>query len=120
VTKPAYIDVLASVAMNRNMVIVQFKVERRSDYDRFVAIEGSLIQAFSQCDDGVVDGHDVGQNRFNIFIYPRRSWGPVLNRVKAFLELRGALTDAVIVKFHGKSERYEVTYPTTYSDRFSI
>jgi hypothetical protein len=106
--------------MSRNKVIVQFKVEDVGDYERYVAIEDSLLQAFSQSDDGVVDGHDVGKATFNIYIHPRRSWGPVLERVRAFLELRGALNDAVIAKFHGKTDRYQVIHPSTYCGEFSI
>jgi hypothetical protein len=106
--------------MSRNRVIVQFKVADVGDYERYVAIEDSLLQAFSQSDDGVVDGHDIGNAKFNIYIRPRRSWGPVLERVKAFLELRGALKDAVIAKLHGKTDQYQVVHPSTYCGEFSI
>ena len=106
--------------MAKNKVIVQFRAEDPTDLDRLFQIEETLFQAFSQCYDGVVDGHDIGEGKFNIFIIPSSSWAPVLERVKAFLKLRGALPDAVIAKFHGKSERYEVVHPATHSGGFAL
>lgn len=73
-----------------------------------------------QCNDGFVDGHDVGQGTFNIFIHVRSSWDSVLQRVEAFLKLRGALEDATIVKFRGKTERYQVVHPATYGGEFAL
>jgi hypothetical protein len=106
--------------MGKNKVIVQFKAEAQDDLDRLFQIEETLFQAFSQCNDGIVDGHDIGQGKFNIFIHPRKSWGPVLERVEAFLKLRGALADAVIVKFHGKTKRYEVVHPAAHPSGFAL
>ena len=106
--------------MGKNKVVVQFKAEDPSDLDRLFQIEETLFQAFSQCYDGVVDGHNIGQGKFNIFITPSSAWGPVLERVNAFLKLRGALSDAVIAKFHGKTERYEVVHPASHSGGFAL
>ena len=106
--------------MGINKVIIQFKAGADVDLDRLYAIEETLIQAFSQASDGVVDGHDINHDTFNIFIHPRGPWGPSLERVKAFLKLRGALGDAVVAKFHGKSERYEVVHPANHPGEFAI
>jgi len=106
--------------MGKNKIVVQFNAENQSDLDRLFQIEETLFQAFSQCYDGVVDGHDIGQGKFNIFITPSSTWGPVLERVKAYLKLRGALSDAVIAKFHGKTERYEVIHPASHSGSFAL
>jgi|SRR6185295_453274 len=103
-----------------NKVIVQFKVEASSDLDRLFHIEETLHQAFSQCNDGFVDGHDIGQAKFNIFIHVRGSWASALQRVEAFLKLRGALQEAVIVKFYGKTERYQIVYPPTDRSEFAL
>jgi hypothetical protein len=106
--------------MAKNQIIVQFEATSTADFDRCRSIEDSLWQAFTQSsDDGVVDGHDFGQGKFNIFIFPR-AWGSALERVKAFLELRGALDDVVIVKLHAKMDRYEVVHPPNYSGKFSL
>ena len=101
-------------------VIVQFKIDESSDIDRLFHIEETLFQAFSQCNDGYVDGHDIGQDKFNIFIHVRGSWTSALERVEAFLKLRGALNEAVVVKFHSKNERYEVIRPATYVGNFAL
>ena len=106
--------------MSINKVIVQLKAEHGCDLDRLYLIEETLFQAFSQADDGEVDGHDIGEGKFNIFIHPRRSWGPVLERVNVFLKLRGALDEAVVAKFHGKTERYEVVHPANYHGEFAL
>src|SRR6476620_11139902 len=106
--------------MGVDKVIVQFRTGASSELDRLFHIEETLVQAFSQSNDGFVDGHDVGQVTFNIFIHPRKSWGPVLEKVEAFLKLRGALGEAVIVKFHGKTERYQVVHPARYAHEFTL
>lgn len=103
-----------------NKVVVQFKTDAAADFDRLLHIEETLLQAFSQCNDGFVDGHDIGQGTFNIFIHVRGSWASVLQRVEAFLKLRGALEAATIVKFHGKTERYQVVHPVTYGGEFAL
>jgi hypothetical protein len=106
--------------MARNKVVIQFKAKSTADFDRLLKIEETLFQAFSQSNVGVVDGHDIGQGTFNVFIHPRDSWGPVLERVEAFLKLRGLLDEAVIAKFHGKSERYQVVHPATHRGGFAL
>lgn len=106
--------------MGKNRVVIQFRADDSTDLDRLFQIEETLVQAFSQSYDGIVDGHDIGQGKFNIFIIPSSSWGPVLERVGAFLKLRGALSDAVVAKFHGKTERYEVVHPAGHSGDFAL
>ena len=105
-----------------NRVIVQFQLSEKYDLDRLYLIESTLDQAFSQNDFAIVDGNDVGMQsgKFNIYIYPTRAWAPVLERVKAFLKLRGALDDAIIVKSHGKSGRDEVIHPKGHTAPFGL
>jgi len=108
--------------MIKNRVIVQFKLSDPSDLDRLFQIEDTLYQAFLQNDFATVDGHDIGlqSGTFNIYIYPKRAWGPVLERVVAFLKLRGALADAVVVKSHGKSGRDEIVHPVGFKGPFRL
>src|SRR5439155_22210717 len=95
-------------------VIVQLPYQTPDDYERLVQIEESLVQAFAQRNPyGEVDGHDVGQGRFNIFIKPTDTWGPVLERVEASLKHRGVLKDALIVK-RLKSEKFVVVWPKDF------
>lgn len=101
-------------------IIVQFEVNRFNDIDRLFHIEETLFQSFSQSYDGYVDGHDIGQDKFNIYIHIRSSWASGLERVYSCLKLRKALSEAIVVKFHPKTERYEVVMPTIYSGTFSL
>lgn len=84
--------------MSRNQLIVQLQISEGTDFDALIHVEETLIQAFEQNKCAVVDGHDIGQDRFNIFLIPVSSWAPVIERVKAFLKLRGVLREALIVK----------------------
>ena len=61
-----------------------------------------------------------GQGKFNIFIYPTSTWGPVLERVYAFLKLRGVLHDAVIAKRPKTSEKYVVVWPEQFKKAFEL
>ena len=91
--------------------------------DRLFKIEETLYRGFGQNTlnkFAIVDGHDIGEGRFNIYIHPKGPWGPVLERVEAYLKLRGALDEAGIAKFHGKTERYQVVWPVGFSGHFKL
>lgn len=106
-------------AMPRNQLIVQLPMADMADFDAAMHIEETLVQAFSQNDFAVVDGHDVGQGRINIFIHPKGAWAPVLERVHAFLKLRGALSTALVVKRLKTSGRYSVVWPKDFQGTFT-
>lgn len=61
--------------MSAKKVVVQFPISNTADLDRWFKAEESLYQAFAQANDGYVDGHDVGQERFNIYVHVKTSWG---------------------------------------------
>jgi hypothetical protein len=82
-------------------------------------IEETLIQAFSQNDFAVVDGHDVGQGKFNIYVVPKAGWGPVIERAIAFLKLRNALNEALVVK-QLKSGKQVVVWPANFCGKFEL
>ena len=103
----------------RKVLIVQFEVVEGDRLDDFLNIEGVLFQAFTQGRHGVVDGFDSGQGKFNIFIYPRGPWGPVIERVNAFLKLKGWLGRATIAKGL-ESGRWQVIWPENYSGAFGL
>ena len=106
--------------MAETQLIVQFRYAGAGDYDRLLAVEESFIQAFAQRNPfAEVDGHDSGQGRFNIFIRPLGSWGPVLERVEAVLKLRGVLKEALIAK-RLKSEKYVVVWPKEHAGVFEL
>lgn len=106
--------------MSTKKVIVQFPFVDAADLDRWFKIEETLHQAFSQANDGYVDGHDIGEGRFNIYVHVRSAWGPVLERIDAFLKLKAVSGAATVAKFHPKAERYEVVRPIPFEGKFSI
>jgi hypothetical protein len=106
--------------LSRNQLIIQLPVGASTNFDSLMHVEETLIQAFSQNGLANVDGHDFGQGKFNIFIYPKGAWRPVLERVFAFLKLRGVLSDALVVKRLKSSEKYVVVWPEDFSGTFSL
>jgi len=106
--------------MPRNQLIVQLPITASTSLDALLHVEQTLIQAFSQNSFAEVDGHDIGQGRFNIFIYPTGTWRPVLERVYAFLKLRGVLKDALVVKRLKTSEKYVVVWPEQFKGTFEL
>lgn len=105
--------------MSRKQLIVQLSTEALTP-DQLFEIEETLVQAFSQNRHAIVDGHDFGNGTMNIFIVPRGSWDPVIERVKAFLKLRKVLSQAVIAKQHKVSEKFEVVWPVGFSGNFQL
>jgi hypothetical protein len=103
----------------KKVLIVQFKVLPQDTLEGFHAVEDTLLQAFSQNGHAIVDGHDYGQGHFNIFIYPRGAWMPVIERVQAFLQLKDWLKRAVIAKGL-KSGKWQVIWPEGYTDSFKL
>ena len=106
--------------MSRNQLIVQLPITESTSLDSLLHVEETLIQAFSQNSFAEVDGHDIGQGKFNIFIYPTSTWGPVLERVYAFLKLRGVLNHAVVAKRLKTSEKYVVVWPAQFKGAFEL
>jgi hypothetical protein len=103
----------------KKVLVVQFPCSSAEDFELLLAIEETLIQAFSQNNYAVVDGHDVGEGRFNIFIHPSGAWQPVIERVHAFLKLKSMLTRALIAKGL-KSERWQVIWPEGHTAKFEL
>jgi len=106
------------VKRTARQLIIQFEINEADTFESLYAIEETLIQAFSQNRYADVDGHDIGQGRFNIFIIPNGAWGPVIERVEAFLKLRKALDRAVIAKSLPSGLR--VIRPADYSGTFEF
>jgi hypothetical protein len=51
--------------MNYQLVL-QFDANSTTDFDRLVSLETTLMQRLGET--GVVDGHDFGMGKFNIFV----------------------------------------------------
>lgn len=103
-------------AKAKNTLIVQFPAASKSSGDRVIEIEETLIQAFEQNRAGVVDGHDFGTSS-NIFIFPRGPWDRTLDVVMAFLKLKNALSEVLVIK-RLKSGACEVVWPRDFAGEF--
>jgi hypothetical protein len=98
-------------------LVVQLRVSESTDFDSLISVENGIIQMFERDHGAVVDGHDIGKGRFNIFIHPNGSWAPIVGRVRAFLEFQG-VHDAVVARRPNATEQYEVVWPTDYQGTF--
>jgi hypothetical protein len=101
-------------------LIVQLKVGKDTDFDQLISIEDALIQEFMGNRTVEVDGHDFGEGRFNIFIHLSNGWEPALATITEALDGLGLLPAAVVAKFHGETEQYEVVRPDSYSGPFAL
>ncbi|MDB5977905.1 MAG: hypothetical protein JWR07_4665 [Nevskia sp.] len=101
-------------------LIVQLKVGKDTDFDQLIGIEEALIQKFMGNRTVEVDGHDFGEGRFNIYIHLSKGWEPALATITAALDGFGLLSVAVVAKFHGETEQYEVVRPDSYSGPFTL
>lgn len=105
--------------MCNNQLIVQLRAADITGYDTSIQIEEKLMQAFEQSQYAEVDGHDMGQGKFNIFIIPKVAWETVFEQVKITLELCGVLQKTLIAK-RLKTEQYEVVWPNDYMGNFEL
>ena len=101
-------------------VIVQFAVAEDTDFDQFIDIEEALIGEFLGDRANEVDGHDIGEGRFNIYVHVSEGWELALTRITAVLVRLGLLSKAIVVKYHGSTEEYEVVQPESYGGKFAL
>jgi hypothetical protein len=100
----------------RNTLLVQFPSTTRSSFDRVIEIEESLIQGFAQNRTATVDGHDFGAAA-NIFIFPKGSWSRAIEIVLAYLKLKKALDEVLVIK-RLKNGTYQVVWPKGFTGDF--
>jgi len=104
--------------MNERL-IVQLPVSETTDFDSLVDLEDGLIQLFVGNPGVEVNGHEIGQGRFNIFISSSEPWAPIVGRIRAFLEFH-ELERPLIVLDPGNGEGYEIWLPTDYRGAFEL
>ena len=80
----------------KNTLLVQFPAVTNPAYDRVIEIEDTLVRAFGQNRAAVVDGHDFGGTA-NIFIFPNGTWDPCVEVVMAYLKLKKALGEVLVI-----------------------
>ena len=108
-----------SIAFKKNMkfqLVLQFANVTDDDFDDLVDLEDKIESQLQ--DEHDVDGHDFGNDEFNIFIltdYPR----------EASLEIRNILSkfysSQFVIAFRALSEeKYNVVWPENYFGHFKV
>jgi len=100
-----------------NKIIVQFAIGDNTDFDELINIEDALGLALLPDRSAVVDGHDIGEERFNIYIHPQGGWEPALGHVIEALKGLDRLDDATVAK---ETDGFEVVWPKGHVGRFSL
>lgn len=100
----------------KNTLLVQFPANTTPSCDRVIEIEETLIQAFEQNRAADVDGHDFGSTA-NIFVIPNGPWDHCIEVVMAYLKLKKALGEVLVIK-RLKSGKYEVVWPKGFTGDF--
>jgi len=101
-------------------LIVQLPIDANTDFDGLIEIEEALIRALAMNRTAEVDGHDIGEGKFNVYIHLRKDWEPALAQVTETLDKLQLLPRAVVAKFHGTTEGYEVVRPDSFTGNFSL
>src|SRR3977135_3028848 len=97
--------------MGESQLAVQFPITDSTDFDSLIHIEDELTLAFVGDKSAIVDGHDIGQGKFNVFVIPKAPLDSVVDRIKAVLEEIGVLDDATIAHRATSQGGYSVVWP---------
>lgn len=97
--------------MPADQLIVQLPLSESTDFDRLLHVEETLMNAFARGDVAQVDGHEMGDHGFNIFISPKGDWAAAVAKVEEMLRLRGVLPQARIAKRQAGRDGYELLRP---------
>jgi hypothetical protein len=104
----------------KNQLVVQLPLSESMDFDALIGIEDGLIDLFKGNGQVAVDGHDIGQGQFNVFVRSDEPWPAILGRIRAFLDFHGVLEDAVIATRPLDGETYQVLWPSDYGHPFEL
>jgi hypothetical protein len=103
-----------------NKIIVQFALSDDTDFDDLIHIEDTLILELVADRSAGVDGHDIGEGRFNIYIHLQGGWEPALGRVLEALKGLNRLGDSAVAKLNGETDAFEVVWPKGYVGKFAL
>jgi hypothetical protein len=104
--------------MAAERLVVQLPVSESTDFDSLIDLENALTLSFLKDKAAAVDGHEIGQGWFNVFIVPRAAPEPIVDRVKALLAQMGVLDNARIARRADPQERYAVIWPDNFRGTF--
>jgi hypothetical protein len=103
-----------------NRLVVQLPIDSDTDFDSLLHVEETLSRAFGLEGHAQVDGHEIGEGRFNILIRAPDPSDPALARITQLLEGLGVLPASVVASFRPASDSYEVVYPAGYTGEFVL
>ncbi len=99
-------------------VVVQLPLSESTDFDSLIGIENGLTELLLRHRGVRVDSHDIGHDRFNIFISSEEPWSAILGGIRAYLEFHGILGAAVIAARPLEGGTYEVLWPADHVGAF--
>ena len=101
-----------------DQVVVQLPLSESMDFDALIGIENGLIEVFKDNRGVDVERHEIGRGRFNVFMRSDEPWPSILGRIKAFLEFREVLDNAVVAARPLDGGKYQVLWPSDYGRAF--
>jgi hypothetical protein len=101
----------------RYLLIIQFRGDSLADYDAMIALENELRKELGGSAD--VDGHDVGSDETNIFIFTSDP-AATFRQVSPVLERTQRLQAATVAYREAGGERYTVIWPEGSQTEFSV
>ena len=104
--------------MAAERLVVQLPVSESTDFDSLIDFENALTLSFLKDKAAAVDGHEIGQGWFNVFIVPRAAPESIVERVKALLAQMGMLDNALIARRANPHDQYAVIWPDNYRGAF--
>jgi hypothetical protein len=79
-------------------IAIQLPLSESTDFDSLIGVEEGLADVLKGQGGVEVDGHDIGQGKFNIYVLSEAPPAPLLGRIRAYLEFRGLLDQATIAE----------------------
>jgi hypothetical protein len=75
---------------------IQLPLAESTDFDSLIGIEEGLADVLRGQGGVEVEGHDIGQGKFSIYVACEAPPASVIGRIRAYLEFRGLLDQAII------------------------
>jgi hypothetical protein len=77
-------------------IAIQLPLAESTDFDSLIGIEEGLADLLKGQGGVEVEGHDIGQGKFSIYVVCETPPAPVIGRIRAYLEFRGLLDQAIV------------------------
>ena len=104
----------------KTQLVVQLPISESTDFDDLIEIEDGLSDVLKSHRGVVVDGHDIGHGRFNVFVISDVPCEQFVGGIRAYLEFRELLDNAVIAARPINGGRYNVVWPLDHDAAFEV